>query len=107
MRFLPIVTQIFLWYAVFDSIGAAEGDNPTEIAVTAFPWGTYLGEEALIVVDGARRFVSAEPVRADLDAPDPRVEVIVRPFRDDATDDDETGEINLGCTSKYGYGFSD
>ena len=31
MRFLPIITQIFLWYAVFDSIGAAEGDNPTEI----------------------------------------------------------------------------
>ncbi|KAA5544665.1 ABC transporter permease [Roseiconus nitratireducens] len=31
MRFLPIITQIFLWYAVFDAIGAAEGDNPTEI----------------------------------------------------------------------------
>lgn len=31
MRFLPIITQIFLWYAVFDSIGAAEGDNPTAI----------------------------------------------------------------------------
>ena len=31
MRFLPIITQIFLWYAVFDSIGAAEGDDPTEI----------------------------------------------------------------------------
>ena len=31
MRFLPIITQIFLWYAVFDAIGAAEGDDPTEI----------------------------------------------------------------------------
>ena len=25
MRFLPIVTQIFLWYAIFDSIEAAQG----------------------------------------------------------------------------------
>ena len=32
MRFLPIITQIFLWYAVFDSIGSVEGDQPTEIA---------------------------------------------------------------------------
>ncbi|MCO8123798.1 ABC-2 family transporter protein [Stieleria sp. TO1_6] len=31
MRFMPIITQIFLWYAVYDSIGAAEGDNPAEI----------------------------------------------------------------------------
>ncbi len=31
MRFLPIVTQIFLWYAVFDSIGEAEGDNAASI----------------------------------------------------------------------------
>ncbi len=27
MRFLPIVTQIFLWWAVFDSIGAGERDE--------------------------------------------------------------------------------
>ena len=32
MRFMPIITQIFLWYAVFDAIGAAEGDDATEIA---------------------------------------------------------------------------
>ena len=31
LRFLPIITQIFLWYAVFDAIGAAEGDRPAEI----------------------------------------------------------------------------
>ncbi|TWT53081.1 ABC-2 type transporter [Rubripirellula amarantea] len=31
MRFLPIITQIFLWYAVFDSIGDAEGENATKI----------------------------------------------------------------------------
>ncbi|OYP29850.1 ABC transporter permease [Rhodopirellula sp. MGV] len=31
MRFLPIITQIFLWYAVFDSIGAAEGNDATTI----------------------------------------------------------------------------
>ncbi|MEM1068789.1 MAG: ABC-2 family transporter protein [Planctomycetota bacterium] len=28
MRFLPIITQIFLWYAIFDSIGDVEGDDP-------------------------------------------------------------------------------
>ncbi|MEM6473233.1 MAG: ABC-2 family transporter protein [Planctomycetota bacterium] len=31
MRFLPIITQIFLWYAVFDAIGAAEGNDDTTI----------------------------------------------------------------------------
>ena len=31
MRFMPIITQIFLWYAVFDAIGAAEGDEATQI----------------------------------------------------------------------------
>ena len=36
MRFLPIITQIFLWYAVFDSIGAAEGENATTIGGFGF-----------------------------------------------------------------------
>jgi len=31
MRFLPIITQIFLWYAVFDAIGSAEGSGAAEI----------------------------------------------------------------------------
>ena len=31
MRFLPIVTQIFLWHAVYDSIGKAAGAGATEI----------------------------------------------------------------------------
>ncbi|MEM6688659.1 MAG: ABC-2 family transporter protein, partial [Planctomycetota bacterium] len=31
MRFLPIVTQIFLWYAVFDSIGTVDGDDANTI----------------------------------------------------------------------------
>ncbi len=31
MRFLPIITQIFLWYAVFDAIGSAEGSDAAEI----------------------------------------------------------------------------
>lgn len=31
MRFLPIITQIFLWYAVFDAIGQAEGSSQSEI----------------------------------------------------------------------------
>ena len=36
MRFLPIITQIFLWYAVFDSIGSAEGENATTIGGFGF-----------------------------------------------------------------------
>ena len=36
MRFLPIITQIFLWYAVFDSIGEAEGENAASIGGFGF-----------------------------------------------------------------------
>jgi ABC-2 type transport system permease protein len=36
MRFLPIVTQIFLWYAVFDSIGEAEGSDAATIGGFGF-----------------------------------------------------------------------
>lgn len=36
MRFLPIITQIFLWYAVFDAIGDAEGENATTIGGFGF-----------------------------------------------------------------------
>lgn len=36
MRFLPIITQIFLWYAVFDSIGEAEGEDAASIGGFGF-----------------------------------------------------------------------
>ena len=36
MRFLPIITQIFLWYAVFDSIGQAEGEDAATIGGFGF-----------------------------------------------------------------------
>ena len=36
MRFLPIITQIFLWYAVFDSIGEAEGEDAATIGGFGF-----------------------------------------------------------------------
>ncbi len=36
MRFLPIITQIFLWYAVFDSIGEAEGEEAVTIGGFGF-----------------------------------------------------------------------
>ena len=36
MRFLPIITQIFLWYAVFDSIGDAEGEDAATIGGFGF-----------------------------------------------------------------------
>lgn len=36
MRFLPIITQIFLWYAVFDSIGQVEGQEAATIGGFGF-----------------------------------------------------------------------
>nr|WP_231131209.1 ABC-2 family transporter protein [Crateriforma conspicua] len=36
MRFLPIITQIFLWFAVFDAIGSADGSEATEIGGFGF-----------------------------------------------------------------------
>ena len=36
MRFLPIVTQIFLWYAIFDSIGEATGEDAARIGGFGF-----------------------------------------------------------------------
>ncbi len=36
MRFLPIITQIFLWYAIFDSIGQVEGKNAEQIGGFGF-----------------------------------------------------------------------
>jgi ABC-2 type transport system permease protein len=36
MRFLPIVTQIFLWFAIFDSIGNADGEKPSAIGGFGF-----------------------------------------------------------------------
>lgn len=35
-RFLPIVTQIFLWYAVFDAIGDVDGDSSETIGGFSF-----------------------------------------------------------------------
>lgn len=36
MRFLPIITQIFLWYAIFDSIGEVEGQEAVQIGGFGF-----------------------------------------------------------------------
>ena len=36
MRFLPIITQIFLWYAVFDAIGTVEGQQSAQIGGFGF-----------------------------------------------------------------------
>lgn len=36
MRFLPIVTQVFLWFAVFDAIGNAEGEEAATIGGFGF-----------------------------------------------------------------------
>ncbi|TWU04398.1 ABC-2 family transporter protein [Stieleria varia] len=37
MRFLPIITQVFLWSAVFDAIGQVEGEKAAEIGGYQFP----------------------------------------------------------------------
>ena len=37
MRFLPIVTQIFLWAAIFESIKAATGNDDARIQGYAYP----------------------------------------------------------------------
>ena len=36
-----------LAYYGYDSLGVSPGDCPTDVSVAAWPWGTYLGQEAL------------------------------------------------------------
>ena len=56
MRFLPIVTQIFLWYAVFDSIEAANGGNIEDIEIRGFRFPDIVAYYLLTMV--ARAFSS-------------------------------------------------
>ena len=37
MRFLPIITQIFLWWAIFDAIGASGSSSTQRLAGYSFP----------------------------------------------------------------------
>ena len=56
MRFLPIVTQIFLWYAIFDSIESAGGDTPGDSEIRGFRFTDIVAYYLLTMV--ARAFSS-------------------------------------------------
>ncbi|SNR34931.1 branched-chain amino acid transaminase [Halorubrum vacuolatum] len=52
-------------YYGYDSLGVSPGDCPTDLVVAAWPWGTYLGEEALedgvdVMVSSWRKHASSQ-----------------------------------------------
>ncbi len=49
----------------YDSLGVSPKGNPTEVAIAAWPWGTYLGEDALengvdVMVSSWRKHASSQ-----------------------------------------------
>lgn len=56
MRFLPIVTQIFLWYAIFDSIEATQGNTLQNTEIRGFHFTDIVTYYLLTMV--ARAFSS-------------------------------------------------
>ena len=56
MRFLPIVTQIFLWYAIFDSIEATQGGKFESTEIRGFHFTDIVAYYLLTMV--ARAFSS-------------------------------------------------
>ncbi|WP_138798275.1 branched-chain amino acid transaminase [Halostella sp. PRR32] len=49
----------------YDSLGVSPGDCPTEVAIACWPWGTYLGEDALengveVMVSSWRKHASSQ-----------------------------------------------
>jgi branched-chain amino acid aminotransferase len=52
-------------YYGYDSLGVSPGDCPTDLVLAAWPWGTYLGEEALeegvdVMVSSWRKHASSQ-----------------------------------------------
>ncbi|AUX09447.1 branched-chain amino acid aminotransferase [Halalkaliarchaeum desulfuricum] len=52
-------------YYGYHSLGVSPGDCPTDVAIAAWPWGTYLGEEALengvdVMVSSWRKHASSQ-----------------------------------------------
>jgi len=52
-------------YYGYESLGVSPGDCPTDVAIAAWPWGTYLGEEALeegvdVMVSSWRKHASSQ-----------------------------------------------
>src|SRR6056297_3358718 len=54
-----------LAYFGYESLGVSPGDCPTDVAIAAWPWGTYLGDEALengvdVMVSSWRKHASSQ-----------------------------------------------
>src|SRR6056297_3616543 len=54
-----------LAYYGYESLGVSPGDCPTDVAIAAWPWGTYLGEDALengvdVMVSSWRKHASSQ-----------------------------------------------
>mgnify|MGYP006273544037 CR=1 FL=1 len=54
-----------LAYYGYESLGVSPGDCPTDVAIAAWPWGTYLGDEALengvdVMVSSWRKHASSQ-----------------------------------------------
>ncbi|KTG10778.1 branched chain amino acid aminotransferase [Haloprofundus marisrubri] len=52
-------------YYGYDSLGVSPGDCPTDVAIAAWPWGAYLGEDALengieVMVSSWRKHASSQ-----------------------------------------------
>ncbi|MFC6724607.1 branched-chain amino acid transaminase [Halobium palmae] len=52
-------------YYGYDTLGVSPGDCPTDVAIAAWPWGAYLGEEALengieVMVSSWRKHASSQ-----------------------------------------------
>ncbi|EAQ78303.1 hypothetical protein [Blastopirellula marina] len=53
MRFLPIVTQVFLWYAVFDSIRANSGSDAGNAKIAGYTYDNIVAYYLLSTVSRA------------------------------------------------------
>lgn len=56
MRFLPVVTQIFLWYAVFDSLAAEQGRSEPGMAIRGYSYDDFVAYYLMTMI--ARAFSS-------------------------------------------------
>jgi ABC-2 type transport system permease protein len=53
MRFLPIVTQIFLWGAIFESVATAKGLSPDEVRLFGYSYHNMIAYYLLTIISRA------------------------------------------------------
>ena len=54
MRFLPIVTQIFLWYAIFDAVKGTRGaDDVADVMVGGYHYTEFVAYYLLTMISRA------------------------------------------------------